>query len=167
MTAMRPIADGVDGSRSRHRLATLEKELLAWHRANELSQRLATIPGVGIISATARAASVSEPERFRSGRQFAASLGLTPLQKSSGGNERMGRITRMGMTSLVRRASSGSRCRRPMCRSGLSPGWERVRAQPIGVSSGTSFSPGLPHFRSPQRLHGAQLASSSHEGAAI
>ena len=98
-------------------LARLEKELVAWHRASELSQRLATIPGVGIISATALAASVSEPERFRSGRQFAASLGLTPLQKSSGGKERMGRISRMGdrylrrllvvgMTSLVRRARS-------------------------------------------------------------
>ena len=98
-------------------LTRLEKELVAWHRANELSQRLATIPGVGIISATALAASVSEPERFRSGRQFAASLGLTPLQKSSGGKERMGRISRMGdrylrrllvvgMTSLIRRARS-------------------------------------------------------------
>lgn len=96
-------------------LAALEKELLVWHRSSELSQRLATIPGVGIISATALAASVSEPERFRSGRQFAASLGLTPLQNCSGGKERMGRISRMGdrylrrllvvgMTSLVRRA---------------------------------------------------------------
>ncbi|MGF7151915.1 transposase [Sphingomonas zeicaulis] len=96
-------------------LAALEKELLAWHRSNEVSQRLATIPGVGIISATALAASVTEPERFRSGRQFAASLGLTPLQNSSGGKERMGRISRMGdrylrrllvvgMTSLIRRA---------------------------------------------------------------
>ena len=96
-------------------LMALEKELLAWHRSNELSQRLATIPGVGIVSATALAASVSEPERFRSGRQFAASLGLTPLPRSSGGKERMGRISRMGdrylrrllvvgMTSLVRRA---------------------------------------------------------------
>ena len=97
------------------RLAALEKELLAWHRSSELSQRLATIPGVGVISATALAASVIEPERFRSGRQFAASLGLTPLQNCSGGKERMGRISRMGdrylrrllvvgMTSLVRRA---------------------------------------------------------------
>jgi len=98
-------------------LAALEKELLAWHRSSELSQRLATIPGVGVISATALAASVSEPERFRSGRQFAASLGLTPLQNCSGGKERMGRISRMGdrylrrllvigMTSLVRRAKT-------------------------------------------------------------
>lgn len=96
-------------------LARLEKELIAWHRSSELSQRLATIPGVGVISATALAASVSEPQRFRSGRQFAASLGLTPLQNSSGGKEKMGRITKMGdrylrrllvvgMTSLIRRA---------------------------------------------------------------
>jgi transposase len=98
-------------------LATLEKELLAWHRGSELSQRLATIPGVGVIAATALAASVSEPERFRSGRQFAASLGLTPLQKSSGGKEKLGRISKMGdrylrqllvvgMTSLIRRAKT-------------------------------------------------------------
>jgi transposase len=96
-------------------LIMLEKEMLAWHRSNELSQRLATIPGVGVVSATALAASVIDPHRFRSGRQFAASLGLTPLQNSSGGKERMGRISRMGdrylrrllvvgMTSLVRRA---------------------------------------------------------------
>lgn len=96
-------------------LAILEKELLAWHRGSELSQRLATIPGVGVIAATALAASVTDPERFRSGRQFAASLGLTPLQKSSGGKEKLGRISKMGdrylrqllvvgMTSLVRRA---------------------------------------------------------------
>ena len=96
-------------------LAMLEKELVAWHRSNELSQRLATIPGVGVIAATALAASVSEPERFRSGRQFAASLGLTPLQNSSGGKEKLGRISKMGdrylrrllvvgMTSLIRRA---------------------------------------------------------------
>lgn len=96
-------------------LTKLEKDLVAWHRSNDLSQRLATIPGVGVIAATALAASVSEPARFRSGRQFAASLGLTPLQNSSGGKEKMGRISKMGdrylrrllvvgMTSLVRRA---------------------------------------------------------------
>lgn len=96
------------------RVTAMEKELLAWHRSNEVSQRLQTIPGVGVISATALAASVTDPARFRSGRQF-ASLGLTPLQRSSGGKERLGRISRMGdrylrrllvvgMTSLVRRA---------------------------------------------------------------
>jgi transposase len=85
-----------------------------------MSQRLATIPGVGVVSATALAASVSEPQRFASARQFAASLGLTPLQRSSGGKERLGRISRigdrylrrllvLGMTWLVRRAKGESR----------------------------------------------------------
>ena len=97
------------------RLRELERELLAWHRSNDIARRLATIPGVGTICATAFAASVTDPHQFRSGRQFAAWLGLTPLQHSSGGKERLGRISKMGdkylrrllvvgMTSLVRRA---------------------------------------------------------------
>jgi transposase len=97
------------------RLREIERELLAWHRSSEIARRLATIPGVGTVCATAFAASVTDPHKFRSGRQFAAWLGLTPLQHSSGGKERLGRISKMGdkylrrllvvgMTSLVRRA---------------------------------------------------------------
>ena len=54
----------------------LNRRLLAWHKQDETSQRLATIPGVGVISATALAASVADPGEFRSGREFSASLGL-------------------------------------------------------------------------------------------
>jgi transposase len=97
------------------RLRELERELLAWHRSSDVAKRLATIPGIGTVCATALAASVTDPHQFRSGRQFAAWLGLTPLQHSSGGKERLGRISKMGdrylrrllvvgMTSLVRRA---------------------------------------------------------------
>jgi transposase len=97
------------------RLREIERELLAWHRSSDIARRLATIPGVGTICATAFAASVTDPHQFRSGRQFAAWLGLTPLQHSSGGKERLGSISKMGdkylrrllvvgMTSLVRRA---------------------------------------------------------------
>lgn len=97
------------------RLREIEREMLAWHRSNDVARRLATIPGVGTVCATALAASVTDPHRFHSGRQFAAWLGLTPLQHSSGGKERLGRISKMGdkylrrllivgMTSLVRRA---------------------------------------------------------------
>lgn len=97
------------------RVRDMERDLLRWHRNNEVSQRLATIPGIGPIGASALAASVTDPNQFRSGRQFAAWLGLTPRQKSSGGKERLGRITKMGdkylrkllivgMTSLVRSA---------------------------------------------------------------
>ena len=96
-------------------LSAIEKEILVWYRSSSVAQRLATIPGIGVISATALAASVTDPQQFRSGREFAAWLGLTPLQNSSGGKERMGRISKMGdkylrrllvvgMTSLVRRA---------------------------------------------------------------
>lgn len=74
------------------RLTGLETDLLAWHRSNEPSQRLSAIPEVGLASATALAASVADAGRFRSGRQFTASRSLTPLQNSSGGKERMGRI---------------------------------------------------------------------------
>jgi transposase len=97
------------------RVRAMERDVERWHRGNDLSRRLATIPGIGPIGASALATSVTDPQQFRSGRQFAAWLGLTPLQKSSGGKERLGRITKMGdkylrkllivgMTSLVRRA---------------------------------------------------------------
>jgi len=58
-----------------------------WFHGNELAKRLKTIPGIGCITACALAASVSDPHRFTSSRQFAASLGLTPRADSSGGGE--------------------------------------------------------------------------------
>ena len=97
------------------RLREIDRDLLVWQRGNDVARRLMTIPGIGPIGATALAASITDPRQFRSGRQFAAWLGLTPLQKSSGGKERLGRISKMGdkylrkllivgMTSLVRGA---------------------------------------------------------------
>jgi transposase len=67
------------------RIRQLERDLLAWYRSNEVARRIATVPGVGLLGATALAATVTDPTRFRSGRQFAAWLGLTPLNNSSGG----------------------------------------------------------------------------------
>lgn len=66
----------------------LEAQILAWHRADAASRRLATIPGIGPITASAIAAAVPDASLFRSGRQFAAWLGLTPRPHSSGGKER-------------------------------------------------------------------------------
>jgi len=97
------------------KIARLDKHLRAWHRSNEASQRLETIPGVGFLSATAIAATVADPAQFRSGRQFAAWLGLTPRQYSTGGKQRLGRISKqgdrylrmllvIGATSLIRTA---------------------------------------------------------------
>jgi transposase len=96
------------------RIRQLERDLLTWYRTSELARRIATVPGVGLLGATALAATVTDPTLFRSGRQFAAWLGLTPLNNSSGGKERLGHISKMGdqylrrllvtgMTSLVRR----------------------------------------------------------------
>ncbi len=95
----------------------IDRALATLQRSDEVARRLATILGIGPIGATALAASVTDPGQFRSGRHFAAWLGLTPLQNSSGGKERQGRISKMGdkylrrllvigPTSLVRRARS-------------------------------------------------------------
>lgn len=97
----------------------LEHRLMAWHRQDQASQRLATIPGIGIITATALSASIPDPRLFRSGREFAAFLGLVPRQNSSGGKDRLGRISKMGdgylrkllvvgATSVIRRARTST-----------------------------------------------------------
>ena len=95
----------------------LERQLLAWHREDDISRRLETIPGIGILTATAIAASVPDPSVFRSGRQIAAFPGPTPRKNSSGGKDKLGRISKMGdgylrrllvvgATSVIRRADS-------------------------------------------------------------
>jgi len=78
------------------RVHEIEVRLAKWHRASELSQLLASIPGIGIMGATAIAATVTDPSLFRSGREFAAWLGMTPRQNSSGGKERLGRTSKRG-----------------------------------------------------------------------
>jgi transposase len=89
-------------------IRALDRQLMAWHRADAASRRLATIPGVGFITATAMAASVPDPGAFASGRQFAAFLGLVPRQNSSGGKDRLGRISKMGDGYLRRLLVNGA-----------------------------------------------------------
>ena len=84
------------------RLAVVGRELLAWHRASPASQRLATIPGIGPVTASTLAATVPDPAAFRSGREFAAWLGLVPAQHSSGGKARLGKISKRGDAELRR-----------------------------------------------------------------
>lgn len=78
------------------RIEALEKRLVALHRANAVSRRLASIPGVGPVTAMAIASTVPDPAVFRSGRAFAAWLGLTPRSHSSGGKDKLGRISKRG-----------------------------------------------------------------------
>jgi transposase len=73
-----------------------DRRILAWHRSNETSRRLDSIPGVGPLVATALVASVSNPQAFKSGRDLAAWIGLVPKQNSSGGKERLGGISKHG-----------------------------------------------------------------------
>jgi transposase len=74
----------------------LDAKLLAWHRANACSRRLAEIPGIGPIGATALVMKTPDPGVFPSARHFAAWLGLTPKDHSTGGKTRLGKITRAG-----------------------------------------------------------------------
>ena len=108
------------------RIKQLEATLMAWHRSNEASRRLATIPGVGVITATALVATIGDGAQFRSGRQLSAWLGLVPRQHSSGGKDRLGRISKRGdgyiRRLLVHGARSVLRWRR------AKPGTLRIRA---------------------------------------
>ncbi len=83
-------------------LKALDRTLLDWHCQNAASQRLAAVPGIGVITATAIVATVSDPGGFRSGRQFAAWLGLVPKQNSSGNKLRLGGISKQGDRYLRR-----------------------------------------------------------------
>ena len=103
------------------RIKQLEATLLAWHRSNEASRRLATIPGVGVITATALAATIGDGAQ--SGRQLSAWLGLVPRQHSSGGKDRPGRIRGDGTIRrlLVHGARTVLRWRR--AKPGTQSGW--------------------------------------------
>jgi hypothetical protein len=77
------------------------------------AQRLMTIPGVGVLTATALVAFVGDARRFRSGRAFAAYLGLTPKEFSSGSIRRLGSITKHGNTYLRMMLTHGGPCSGP------------------------------------------------------
>ena len=73
-----------------------DRRILAWHRASQASRRLAEIPGVGPLIASALVASIPDPHAFRSGRDLSAWIGLVPKQHSTGGKERLGHISKAG-----------------------------------------------------------------------
>jgi transposase len=83
-------------------IGSLDKRIKMQHRANDASMRLETIPGIGIIGATAIAATVTDATMFRSGRDFAAWIGLVPRQKSTGGKQKLGPISKQGDRYLRR-----------------------------------------------------------------
>jgi transposase len=91
---------GEDYGRVRLDLRKIEAKLMAWHRANALSCRLAEIPGIGPIGATLMVMKVADPGAFRSARDFSAWLGMTPKDHSTAGKTRLGVITHAGDEAL-------------------------------------------------------------------
>jgi len=91
-------------------IAQVDDKLKAWHKADARSRRLAEIPGVGPLGAMLLSMKAPAPELFASGRQFAAWMGLTPRNHSTGGRQRLGVITRAGdrilRTTLIAGATS-------------------------------------------------------------
>ena len=83
-------------------IGSIEKRIIALHRSSDASKRLETIPGVGILGATTIATIVTDPKAFRSGRDFAAWLGLVPRQDSTGGKQKLGPISKQGDRYLRR-----------------------------------------------------------------
>ncbi len=83
-------------------IGTLEKRLITQHKMNDRSRRLQTIPGIGVVGATAIEATMTDPKAFRSGRDFAAWIGLVPRQDSTGGKQKLGRISKQGDQYLRR-----------------------------------------------------------------
>jgi transposase len=87
-------------ARIQAKIDEVDAKLMAWHKADESSRRLVKIPGVGPIGAALLTMKTPAPELFRSGRQFAAWIGLTPKDHSTAGKVRLGVITRAGDETL-------------------------------------------------------------------
>jgi transposase len=101
----------------------LEQELMQHHKGNEASRRLATVPGIGPLTATALIASIGDTTRFRSGRDLSAWLGLTPQPRSSGGKHRVGRTSKQGNSYLRRLFVQGAQSLLYAARRKPAAGW--------------------------------------------
>jgi transposase len=83
-------------------IRSIERRIIAQHRSDEASKRLTSIPGIGVVGATAIAATVPDPKVFRSGRDFAAWIGIVPREDSTGGKHKLGPISKRGDQYLRR-----------------------------------------------------------------
>ena len=123
----------------------------AAQKTDPLARRLATIPGVGAITASAIAATTPEVENFRTARDYAAWLGLTPQPHSSGGKERLGRISKAGNRYLRRLLYLGAMAQISARRAGR-PGtdrlWHMLERKPVKVvAPPMSLGPLALHWR--------------------
>jgi transposase len=120
------------------RLAEIDRELGELAREHPAARRLATIPGVGPVTATALVAAIGDIGRFRSGRHLAAYLGLVPKQHASGGKERLGTISKRGDTYVRTLLAHGARAVVRLLRLQPKPnqGWigRLLQRRPVNVA---------------------------------
>ena len=116
-------------------IGEIERRLKLWHRHNAASRRIAEIPGVEVLSATAVIAAMGDPAAFRSGREFAAWLGLVPRHSGTGGRVRMLGISKRGDTYLRTLLIHGTRA--VLTRSKAPPEWASrlVERRPVNVTA--------------------------------
>jgi transposase len=104
-------------------LKAIEARLMEWHKADPVSQCLASQPGIGPIGAVSFSLKVTDPRGFRSGRHFAAWLGITPKEDSTGGRHRPGRISRQGDEALRKLLVLGATARIRFAKPGSASPW--------------------------------------------
>ena len=123
----------------KQQISILDKQMVAWHKAQTDSLRLATIPGIGPVTASAILAAIGDGKQFKSGREFAAWVGLVPRQNSSGGKESLGHITKRGNMYIRRLLVSGATTQLRGKRGGNAPGgqWfeDLLRRKPTRVAT--------------------------------
>jgi transposase len=121
------------------RIAQIDKKMLAFHRANEVTRRLMEVPTIGPIGACLFVTKIVDPHAFRSGRRCAAWLGLTPKDHSTAGKQRLGGITRAGDERLRSVLVSGAMAciRHAKNRRGNSSPWlvELLKRKPPKVAA--------------------------------
>jgi transposase len=105
------------------RVEEVEAAILAWHKEHEASRRLAAVPGIGPITASAIVATVGDASSFGSARHFAAWIGLVPKQNSTGGKPRQGGISKAGDRYLRRLLVLGAAAVIRHARAKASKGW--------------------------------------------
>ena len=122
LAVMRVLADHLRALEAH--LALIDEQIEAEQRSSASAQALETIPGIGSLISAALVAHAPDPSAFRSGRDFAAWLGLVPRQNSSGGKDRLGRITKQGNPYLRRLLVLGATA---------SLRWPHKRTDPLAV----------------------------------
>jgi transposase len=101
-------AHGQEYAQLQLQVREIEAKLMAWHKHNEPSRRLAEVPSIGPIGASLLVMKVPDPHAFRCGRDFSAWIGLTPKDHSTAGKKRLGVITRAGDEALRRVLVAGA-----------------------------------------------------------